>query len=191
MIRLRWSVYYREKDTVRVVFLVRVKTRRARLREQSDLSFFELEKQFWIPPIAHRRRLICAPRIDISVSYNAHARARILDQIRDRLLGAGNGRFIWSASPAKGLRWETAMRTPHRVIVSYLVPALHPLIQRNNDIQPADPSLLAASLQILMMRSRCQRFMPPFLLQPNLFSFFFYFFKSLLSNVYNNFWQRI
>jgi len=35
------------------------------------------------------------------------------------------------------------------VIVSYLVPALHPLIQRNNDIQPA------VSISLLADLSRC------------------------------------
>lgn len=35
------------------------------------------------------------------------------------------------------------------VIVSYLVPALHPLIQRNNDIQPA------VSISPLADLSRC------------------------------------
>lgn len=49
-----------------------------------------------------------------------------------------------------GLGGKERRSLPFReVIVSYLVPALHPLIQRNNDIQPA------ISISLLADLSRC------------------------------------
>lgn len=55
---------------------------------------------------------------------------------------------IEEGDPALGGKEKRSL--PFReVIVSYLVPALHPLIQRNNDIQPA------VSISLLADLSRC------------------------------------
>jgi len=53
--------------------------------------------------------------------------------------------------------WKETKPSPFReVIVSYLVPALHPLIQRNNDIQPAvSISPLPPSLSLSLLMHRC------------------------------------
>jgi len=62
------------------------------------------------------------------------------------------------------MRWKETKPPPFReVIVSYLVPALHPLIQRNNDIQPAvsislpppPPPSLSLSLSLSLSMHRC------------------------------------
>ena len=70
----------------------------------------------------------------------------------NKVVRVWNGHRVYRTSPClSSHRVRLAVAVSREVIVSYLVPALHPLIQRNNDIQPAVAHLLLVLLYCLFL----------------------------------------